>query len=213
MIEYFNEHLPDFRPELVFKVDEVGVSEWEDPASRKIIVPVPMTDQTAHHGIHRNLKHISVICCISSVGQSLIPFLASSQVNEKVMKNGELGVHMGMDMILEHRQKPYITATLFQQYATSVLILFIERLRTNQEFRGKSAILLMDNCSIHLKLEILATLREHNVKMITFPPHTTQIFQTLDLCRFGVFERKMQYRLPFVNDSLTVRLFKTRFTH
>jgi hypothetical protein len=118
---------------------------------------------------------------------------------------------MGVDMVLEHRQKAYVTATLFQQYVTSVLIPFIERLRTNPEFPGKSAILLMDNCFIHMRQEVLATLRDHNVKVIAFPPHTTQIFQTLDLCLFGVFKRNMQYKLPFANDNLTVNFIWNAF--
>jgi hypothetical protein len=71
----------------------------------------------------------------------------------------------------------------------------------------------MYHCSVHTKTEILATLREYDVKIIIFPPHMTQVFQTLDLGLSGLFERKMQYKLPFVNDGLTVRLFKTRFTH
>jgi hypothetical protein len=100
--------------------------------------------------------------------------------------------------------KGICTATPFQQYVTSVLIPSIERLGTNPEFTDEPATLLMDNCSIHTRPEILATVRDHTVKVITFPPHTIQIFQTLDLCLFVVFKRKMQYKLPFANDNLTV---------
>jgi F0F1-type ATP synthase gamma subunit len=56
----FSEHLLDSCAELVFNLDEVGISEWEDRASRKVIVPVSMTDQMIHHGLHRNLKHMSM---------------------------------------------------------------------------------------------------------------------------------------------------------
>jgi hypothetical protein len=52
MIEYLNEHLPGSYAELVFNVDGVEISEWKDRASRKVIVPVSMTDQTIHRGIH-----------------------------------------------------------------------------------------------------------------------------------------------------------------
>jgi hypothetical protein len=47
--------------------------------------------------------------------------------------------------------------------------------------------------------------------MISFPLHATQIFQTLDLCLFGVFKRKMQYKLPFPNDNLTVNFIRNTF--
>jgi hypothetical protein len=145
-----------------------------------------------HHGIHHNLKQISVICCVSAAGESSIPFTIFSQVNDKVIKQLKFErLRMGVDMIPEHRQKPYVTAALFQEYVTTVLIPFIERLQTNQEFRGKSMILLMDNCSIQTKPEIFTTLMEYNVEITTFPPHATQIFQTLGLCIFGVFKRNM----------------------
>jgi hypothetical protein len=51
--------------DLVFNLDEVGVgvgvSEWEDPKSKKVIMPTAMSSQTIHHGVKRNLKHITVI--------------------------------------------------------------------------------------------------------------------------------------------------------
>jgi hypothetical protein len=155
---------------------------------------------------------MSVICCVSAVGESLTPFVLSSQVNDEVIEKLKIeGFRMGVDMVPEHRQKAYVTATLFQQYVASVLVPFIERLRTNREFTGKSAIVLMDNCFVHMRPDVLAALRDRNVKMITFPPHTTQIFQTLDLCLFGVFKRKMQYKLPFTNNKLSVNFIRSAF--
>jgi hypothetical protein len=35
------------------------------------------------------------------------------------------------------------------------------------------------------------------VRVITFAPHTTQIFQVLDVTLFGVFKRRPRYNLPF----------------
>jgi hypothetical protein len=49
------------------------------------------------------------------------------------------------------------------------------------------------------------------VKVITFPPHTNQILQTLDLCLFDLFKRKIQYQLPFANDNLTVNFIRNAF--
>jgi hypothetical protein len=64
MIACLSEHLPGSCAELVSNLDEVGISEWEDPAPRKVIVSVLMTDQTIYHRAHRNPKHMSVICCV-----------------------------------------------------------------------------------------------------------------------------------------------------
>jgi hypothetical protein len=106
MIACLSEDLPDSCAELVFNIGMVSISEWEDRAPRKVIVPVSMTDQKIHHGVHRNLKHMSVICCVSAAGESLTPFIVSSQVNDKVMETLKIeGFWMDVDMVLEHRQK------------------------------------------------------------------------------------------------------------
>jgi hypothetical protein len=54
--------------DLVFNLGEirVGVSEWEDRKSKKIVVPTSIGSQTIHHGVNRNLKHITVIKCIAA---------------------------------------------------------------------------------------------------------------------------------------------------
>jgi hypothetical protein len=92
------------------------------------------------------------------------------------------------------------TRKLFQQYATTVLIPFINQVWTNDQLAGKPAILLMENCRIHTRPEALKMLRDHDVKVITFPSHTTQVFQALDLSLFGALKKKVQYPLPLGND-------------
>jgi hypothetical protein len=47
--------------DLVFNPDEIGVSEWGNWVERKVIVPSTMTEQKIFRGIHRRLKHISVV--------------------------------------------------------------------------------------------------------------------------------------------------------
>jgi hypothetical protein len=137
-----------------------------------------MPGQTIHHGVHPNLKYISAVCCVSADGKSMTPFMVSSQVIDPVMEKLKFwGNCMGLDFILEHRQKPYMTAGLSQHDVTTVLIRVINEMRKNDAFAGKPTILVMDDSSIDRTPASLMTLREHNLKLINFPPHTTQIFQ------------------------------------
>jgi hypothetical protein len=39
------------------------------------------------------------------------------------------------------------------------------------------------------------------VRLITFAPHTTQIFQILDVTFFGVLKRRLGYKLPFEDEK------------
>jgi hypothetical protein len=200
MVECLRQHVQDSCADLVFTLDEVGISEWEDRVARKMIVPISMSEQTVHQRIHRNVKHLSVVCCVSVSEESMTPFMVSLQVNDSVIERLKTeGFRMRVHLILERRQKPYLTAALFQQYVTTVLIPFINRVRTNVQFAGKPAILLMDNCCIQTRPEIPKILRGHDVKMVTFPPHTIQVFQALDLSLFDALKRTLQSKLPLGN--------------
>jgi hypothetical protein len=56
---------------------------------------------------------------------------------------------MGVDLILRKRSKPYISAELFDEYPSTVLLPYIEQLRSSDEFADGEAVLLMDNCLVH----------------------------------------------------------------
>jgi hypothetical protein len=43
------------------------------------------------------------------------------------------------------------------------------------------------------------------VCVITFAPHTNQIFQVLDVTLFGVLKQRLGYKLPFEDEKETVR--------
>jgi hypothetical protein len=63
----------------------------------------------------------------------------------------------------------------------------------------------MDNCPSHVTREVIGILTEARVRVITFAPHTTQIFQILDLTLFGVLKHQPRYYLPFDDDAATVK--------
>jgi hypothetical protein len=66
----------------------------------------------------------------------------------------------------------------------------------------------MNNSSIHLQREILQMLAEHRVKVVTFPPHTSPIFQRVDVRLFGSFEKQMQDRVSWDSDETTAGFIK-----
>jgi hypothetical protein len=68
---------------------------------------------------------------------------------------------------------------LCTEYISIVLLPCIDELRSNEEFADKEAVLLMDNCPIHVRPETLQMLADHSVKANDFLPHTSHIFQNL----------------------------------
>jgi hypothetical protein len=60
---------------------------------------------------------------------------------------------------------------------------------------------------------IIGLLIEARVRVITFAPHTTQIFQVLDVTVFGVLKWRLGYKLPFEDENETIRLIVKVYRH
>jgi hypothetical protein len=200
--------------ELVFNLDEVGISDWEDRKTKSVLVPRSMADQAVHHKVSRKLKHVSVIACVSAAGESLMPYIVTSQDSTRIREQlKKSGVRFGTDFILKQRSKPYINAEIFMEYIRLVFLPNLNELRSLDQFADEDAVLLMDNCPSHVKEDVLDLLRDARVRVITWAPHATHIFQELDVSLFGVLKRREQYALPFEDDQTTagflLRIYRT----
>jgi hypothetical protein len=68
----------------------------------------------------------------------------------------------------------------------------------NRELPGcakKPAILFCENCSAHMPAPVLQNLACHAVPLITYPPHTSDIFQVLDVLLFGLLKRSKRFQM------------------
>jgi hypothetical protein len=94
-----------------------GISEWEDRKVKKnVIIPRSSRGQTIHHKINRRLSHLSVIACVSAAGESLTPYIVTSQDSPVVRRQLKTrGVRFDTDFILKSRAKPYINAEIFEE--------------------------------------------------------------------------------------------------
>jgi hypothetical protein len=60
-IRSMHETLEGCPVDLVFDLDEVGISDWEDRKPKKVVVPIALAAHNIHHRISRNVKHISIV--------------------------------------------------------------------------------------------------------------------------------------------------------
>jgi hypothetical protein len=73
-------------------------------------------------------------------------------------------------------------------------------------FAQEVAVPLMENCSSHASDHVIPILTEARVQVISFAPHTPQVFLVLDLTVFGVLKRRPRCALTFDDDDATVTL-------
>jgi hypothetical protein len=178
------------KAELVFNLDEVGMSDWEDRKDKKVIVPKTMNGQTIHHHGSRNVRYISIIKCIPAAEESLTPYIVtlhdSELLRRRLMRQGG---RLGVDFVLQKRSKPYVSATLFLKYIDRIFIPYLTDLRVTEKIEACEAVLLMDNCSCYVFDDFIELLSRARVKIIIFAHHTTHIFQMLDVVFFEALEK------------------------
>jgi hypothetical protein len=126
----------------------------------------------------------------------------SSIVQEHFTKHG---VRFGRDFALRFSQQPYFTAGIFLDSIRTNFLAYIDTLRGLAVLGQEIAILLMHNCSTHVSDNVIRIVTEARVRVITFAPDATQVFQILDLILFGVPKPCPMYELPFDGDNATAK--------
>jgi hypothetical protein len=99
------------------------------------------------------------------------------------------GVRLGIDFILRHRSKPDVSGKLFLEYINTIFVPYLNELRDSEELEACEAVLLLDNCSPHMLDNDVAVFTHVRVRIITFAPYTTHIFQVLDVVLFGALAK------------------------
>jgi hypothetical protein len=200
------EHIQGCVAELVFNLDEVGISDWEDCKTKTVVVPATIRGHTIHHEICRTVKYISVIACISTAEESRTLYLITSQAPTSVYKRlKKEGVRFSTDFVLRSNPSPDINAEIFLDYIQTVFLPNLAELRMLDALTEEIGVLMMDNCPSHVTDDIIGLLTEARVRAISFAPDTTQIFQVLDVTLFGVLKRRLGYKLPFEDEKETVK--------
>jgi hypothetical protein len=61
--------------ELVFSLDEVGSSDWEDRKRKKLIAPCLFSPHDAYHSALRRYRRIKLLACVSARGDAPTPMI------------------------------------------------------------------------------------------------------------------------------------------
>jgi hypothetical protein len=203
--EYLNDYIsliktstPLVPVELIFNLDETGLSDAEERKAKPVIIPSHASQTALHYPIDRTIRHHTLLCCVSASGDAYCPLLVAPRPN--AARIFEKGVRENIDLKLEIRQTPYVDAQIFNAYIKDV---FLPTIAANRELPGcanKPALLFCDNCTSHCSEEILRELARNGVLLLTYPPHTSHIFQILDVLLFGRLKALKKY-LPKDNDE------------
>ena len=122
----------------------------------------------------------------SAAGDAITPMTIASSY--RVYDIFHTGIRNGIDLKISISNPPYVKKEIFYDYITNVFIPYVNNQRSIEGFSDEFAVLFMDNHSSHCDPEILKILADNRVIVITFPPHTSNLFQMLDLVIFGALK-------------------------
>ena len=173
--------------ELVFNLDEVGCQQWADRKPKHCVVPIKCKGQRVEFEVQRKEKRITVITAISMAGDVLTPLLVTHRktIDEEVK---QAGIREGEDYLIRYQENSFVTIEIFSDYINEVFLPYVEQLRQNQLYAGKTTVLLCGNCSPHIDAALLQQLAMKKVRIVTFPLHSSHLFQPLDLVIFGAYK-------------------------
>jgi hypothetical protein len=116
----------------------------------------------------------------------------------------------GTDLITKSNVKPYINAEMFLDCVQTVFLPNFAELWRLDEFAEEMSVLLMENCPSQITCIVMWSIfsprHECTSSLLHHAPHTTQMFQVLDLTVFRVLKRHTRYELPFGNEKAIVQL-------
>jgi hypothetical protein len=142
---------------------------------------------TLYYPASRNIRHQTLVSCVTAAGDAYCPLLVSSDPAARAVFEHQ--IRDGIDFQIEISLSPYVNAEIFQRYVDTVLIPAVEANRQLPGCDKKLAILFCDNSSAHVSNSMLEKLVRHGVLVLTYLSHTSHIFQVLEVLSSGLVKR------------------------
>jgi hypothetical protein len=124
-------------------------------------------------------------------GDAYCPLLIAP--NRGAQKIFDTGIPRDIDILMEIREPAYAAAEIFRRYIETVFFPVIAANRKLPGCRNKPAILFCDSCARRCSEDVLAEFARHGVLAPSYPPHTSNLFQVLDLLLVGRLKSAKKY--------------------
>ena len=164
-----------FKSERIFNLDETGITTVQSQG--KILAPKGKKQVGAIASAERG-SLVTMCNVISATGQALPPVFVFPRVNfREHMINGAPNGTLGLAS-----KSGWMNAELFPPALTH----FMNHMNVTKD---NKALLIMDNHSSHVSLEVQQLAKGRGLEIITFPPHCSHKMQPLDVSVYGPFKR------------------------
>ena len=174
---------------LCFNIDETGNSPSSTFHNYSAIIPGEFKNDPCYFKVERNEKNITSIVCITLDGDMLPPgiILPRATIPSEFDHCGIIG---GINAVLLNSESGFINSNIFLIYFSKFIIPEIMKRREALGCQDFPALIMMDNRNPYISEGMIAICQQFNVRIVTYPHHTSHLFQTLDLLFFCPHEKE-----------------------
>ena len=176
---------------LIYNLDECGLSTAVGAKRQKVVIPRDKAGQPVHIAFEREPSNTTVMPCICLDGSTMTPLV--------VLKRKTLDLDVftpscreHIDVFIEHSERGYSTQEIFLKWLREMFFPQLHIRRTQLSSTDLEAIILADRATIHISPEITSCCEANGVRMIYFPPHSSHVYQPLDLLTFSCLKRELR---------------------
>lgn len=173
-IENLKQTLIDVEPHAIFNYDETNLTD--DPGQKKIITKRGV--KYPERICNSSKSSISLMIAGSAAGELLPPYVVykSKHLWDTWTENGPPGTRYG------NTASGWFESQTFSDWFTTLLLPRLKKIP------GKKVVI-GDNLSSHINVDVLDLCRKHDVHFVCLPPNSTHVTQPLDVGFFAPLKR------------------------
>jgi len=178
------------RPHQIYNCDEIGIARNQTKLAKK-----GSKNVTSVVPVNRSLS--TILVTTNAKGECLPPFFIHPGTTVKreyfseEMKDAEVGTS----------KSGFMNTELFKQWFSK---LFLKHCT-----QSRPVVLILDNHSSHIDVDLLETAAKNNVIIMALPPHTSHLYQPLDV---GVFSPMKHYFRDLMSQHMQSHNLRTPTT-
>lgn len=170
----------------IINMDETGFSVRANKGKKKKCVYIRNHRKPASFRDKPDANHVSMAATINLMGESLKPFLITTT---NVISTQKLSL-LTDEYEWFKTKKGYMTKKAMIEWVKRILAPYSNMVRRELNDIVAKIVLIMDNFGCHSDKEVLDEMNKiGNIEIVWLPPHTSHLFQPLDLFPFGELKR------------------------
>ena len=172
--------------EQIINLDETGFSVRPNKGKWKKCVVVRDHQRAPSWQETRDGSHVSLLAAINLKGDSLKPFF----ITKAEPSWDSLLSPLRDDFEYYKTEKGYLTSKAMLKWTETVLTPYVREVRRKLGDETAKIVLIMDNFTGHSNAEVLKAFENlGHIVLVWLPPHSSHLFQPLDLFPFGELKR------------------------